>query len=65
MSHVRNAHAHRSFTLPFLGLAALVVRRYRDRQQMNALLGMEDYMLKDIGVSRGDLQREATRPLWR
>ena len=65
MSHVHQSHVSRGFTLPFLGLAQAAVRRFRDRREMNALLNMDDHMLHDIGVSRGDVQREATRSLWR
>jgi uncharacterized protein YjiS (DUF1127 family) len=31
---------------------------------MNRLLGMPDYLLKDVGVQRHEIQREAVRPLW-
>lgn len=65
MSHVHRAHTYRGFGLPLFGAVQTAVRRFRDRRQMNALLHMDDYMLKDIGVSRSDIQREATKPLWR
>jgi uncharacterized protein YjiS (DUF1127 family) len=41
-----------------------VARRFRHRREMNRLLGMPDYILKDVGVQRSDIQREAVRPLW-
>ncbi|MFO0991085.1 MAG: DUF1127 domain-containing protein [Hyphomicrobiales bacterium] len=41
-----------------------VARRFRHRREMNRLLGMPDYLLKDVGVQRHDIQREAVRPLW-
>jgi uncharacterized protein YjiS (DUF1127 family) len=28
------------------------------------LLGMNEYMLKDIGLTRADAQREANKPFW-
>lgn len=34
---------------------------YRQRQQLAAL---SDEMLKDIGLSRADIETEATRPFW-
>ncbi len=36
-------------------------RRYRTRKE---LLEMEDYMLKDIGISRSDALREGNKPFW-
>ncbi|MBL8906200.1 MAG: hypothetical protein JNM20_05940 [Rhizobiales bacterium] len=41
-----------------------VARRFRHRREMNRLLGMPDYILKDVGVQRHEIQREAVRPLW-
>jgi len=29
------------------------------------LLGLDDVMLKDIGLGRGDVFREAAKPFWR
>lgn len=34
---------------------------YRQRQQLAA---MSDEMLKDIGLSRADIETEITRPFW-
>lgn len=34
---------------------------YRQRQQLAAL---SDEMLKDIGLSRADIETETTRPFW-
>jgi uncharacterized protein YjiS (DUF1127 family) len=65
MTHVHHAHASRSQGLPLFGAVRTAIRRFHDRRQMNALLKMDDYMLKDIGVSRSDVQREATKSLWR
>ena len=41
-----------------------VARRIRQRREMNRLLGMPDYLLKDVGVQRHEIQREALKPLW-
>jgi uncharacterized protein YjiS (DUF1127 family) len=33
-------------------------------RQRYQLMSMSDYMLKDIGISRADAEREAIRPFW-
>lgn len=38
------------------------VERYRQRR---TLLELNDHMLKDIGVSRADAEREGYKPFWR
>lgn len=65
MSSVHHSHTSRSASLPLFGLVRVAYRNFQDRRQMNALLKMDDYMLKDIGISRSDVQREATKSLWR
>jgi len=65
MAHVHHSHVSRGAGLPLFGAVRTAIRRFHDRRQMNALLKMDDYMLKDIGISRSDVQREATRSLWR
>lgn len=69
MSNVIHAHTSTirpSSVLAALGnLASLVIQRHKDRRDMNYLLSLPDYQLKDIGLQRGDVQREALKPLWR
>ncbi len=65
MSYVRQPHATRNFGLPLVGVVLSAARRFSDRRKMNALLSMDDFMLKDIGLSRSDVQHEATKSLWR
>jgi uncharacterized protein YjiS (DUF1127 family) len=48
-----------------LSLIAGIARHYRQRRELNALLGLADYQLKDIGLTRSDIQRESVKPLWR
>ena len=38
------------------------MERYRQRQ---ALRGMPEHLLKDIGLSRVDAEREAAKPFWK
>jgi uncharacterized protein YjiS (DUF1127 family) len=33
-------------------------------RQRYQLMGMSDHILKDIGISRADAEREAIRPFW-
>jgi uncharacterized protein YjiS (DUF1127 family) len=73
MSYVNHYHSGTSVSSdrPKRGLAAAVEllravsMRLRNRREMNYLLSMSDYELRDIGLQRGDVQREAVRPLWR
>lgn len=46
------------------GLRALLrewVRRWRQRRRLEDL---DDRMLRDVGVTRADAEREARRPFW-
>jgi uncharacterized protein YjiS (DUF1127 family) len=46
--------------------AARIVQRIEDRRALRALQSFSDYALKDIGITRGDVEREAMRPIfWR
>ncbi len=38
---------------------------YEVYRQRRALLGLDDAMLKDIGISRADALREGNKPFWR
>jgi uncharacterized protein YjiS (DUF1127 family) len=33
--------------------------------QRQALLRLDDHLLKDIGLTRADVEREVTKPVWR
>jgi uncharacterized protein YjiS (DUF1127 family) len=48
-----------------VNLVRTVMQRIKDRRELNYLLGLSDYQLRDIGLQRGDIQREATKPIWR
>jgi uncharacterized protein YjiS (DUF1127 family) len=48
-----------------IAIAAHIVLRFKERRELNRLLSYPDYLLKDVGVQRSDLQREALMPLWR
>lgn len=40
-------------------------RCYERAEQRRALAELEDRMLRDVGLSRGDALREAEKPFWR
>jgi uncharacterized protein YjiS (DUF1127 family) len=65
MANVTDYHAsHRSAHGNPLDLLKVFLRRFKDRRDMNYLLSLPDYQLRDIGLQRGDIQREALKPLW-
>ena len=47
-----------------IAIAAHIVQRFKERRELNRLLSYPDYLLKDVGVQRSDLQRQALMPLW-
>jgi uncharacterized protein YjiS (DUF1127 family) len=42
-----------------------LLRWHELARQRRALLTLDDRMLKDIGLTRADAEREAGRPFWR
>ena len=46
-------------------IAGRIVRRFRERRELNRMLSFPDYLLKDIGLRRDEMQRKALDPLWR
>ena len=53
----------------FVGIAALrfaeYLRAYGKRRDLENLANLDDRMLADIGLTRGDLRDAAAEPLWR
>jgi uncharacterized protein YjiS (DUF1127 family) len=41
------------------------IDRSHRRRQLGELAELNDYLLKDIGVSREQAMREAAKPFWR
>jgi uncharacterized protein YjiS (DUF1127 family) len=41
-----------------------LVRRYRERQELLGLLDQPDHILKDIGLQRDEISREALKRVW-
>jgi uncharacterized protein YjiS (DUF1127 family) len=46
------------------GLLATVLRWFEVRRQRQLLASLSDDALKDIGMSRADIQQETERPFW-
>ena len=46
-------------------IAAAVLATYARAQQRRALLSLDDRMLKDIGLTRADVDGECRKPFWR
>jgi uncharacterized protein YjiS (DUF1127 family) len=62
-----NCHAEPASQGLFKGVGAMVAaiaKRWQDRRGAARLFGASDDELKDMGVTRGDVYREATKPLW-
>ena len=51
-----------SFFIRVIELLLVWHQRRRERRQ---LLTLNDWQLKDMGLSRGDAYREGTKPFWR
>ncbi|MNZ63238.1 hypothetical protein D3C78_813820 [compost metagenome] len=50
---------------PLWKRAVLRLRRWRElHRQRKQLAALSDYMLKDIGLTRADIEQEIERPFW-
>jgi uncharacterized protein YjiS (DUF1127 family) len=73
MTSMINHHPNGKYLLTetsaFLGrpiaIAAHIALRFKERRELNRLLSYPEYLLKDIGLQRGDMERKALEPLWR
>lgn len=51
---------------PALAAAYLTIRTWIERvRQRRALAGLDDAMLRDIGITRVEAARECEKPFWR
>jgi uncharacterized protein YjiS (DUF1127 family) len=47
------------------GLVVTLLANEERRRQRRALRALDDRLLKDIGLTRADVERECGRPYWR
>ncbi|MFQ5994460.1 MAG: DUF1127 domain-containing protein [Acidiferrobacterales bacterium] len=67
------ARAARPWVVPVWDAPAAVFGRALDTllkwqeraRQRHALRELDDHLLKDVGISRADVEREAGKPFWR
>jgi uncharacterized protein YjiS (DUF1127 family) len=61
ITHTRNDGQSHSASL----LSPLAwLRRFRERQELLALLDQPDYILKDIGLQRHEITQEGLKRIW-
>ena len=53
-----------AFATAFAHQVKAVTRAFRNRRQANALAGLDQRMLKDIGITRADLNDAFSSPFW-
>jgi uncharacterized protein YjiS (DUF1127 family) len=51
--------------MPLLRALARALVTYRRQRQRYDLARLDDYMLRDIGLSRSEAHRESRKPFWR
>ena len=55
-----------TFARPSVGGVLVALERWVERRrQRQALLALDDNLLKDIGLSAADAWHEGTKPFWR
>jgi uncharacterized protein YjiS (DUF1127 family) len=66
MESVNYTHTNSSRFLHLASVFSLVklVRRFRERRELLGLLNQPDYILKDIGLQRDEISREALKRIW-
>jgi uncharacterized protein YjiS (DUF1127 family) len=66
MTSVNNSHTQPGVArnLAFLATPVKWLQRIRERRELLALLSQPDYILKDIGLQRDEISREALKRFW-
>jgi len=58
-------HAKHESIHPVAAVWVLLARWIERKRQRNALAGLDDHQLRDIGITRLDAARECEKPFWR
>jgi len=61
----RNPEASSSTPTVLLDAARIWMARRRQRKSLQGLVEHDDRMLRDVGLSRDEVRREAAKPFWR
>jgi uncharacterized protein YjiS (DUF1127 family) len=61
---VRSAHGASGTAGLVAGAAAALRAWWRNRQERRALAGLDDNLLRDVGLTRADVDGEYDRPFW-
>lgn len=66
MTSVNITHSENSGLVHYASMfsPSRLIRRFRDRRELLALLDQPDYILKDIGLQRDEISREALKRIW-
>jgi uncharacterized protein YjiS (DUF1127 family) len=66
MTSVNNSHTQAGLLnhLAFLASPVKWLQRLQERRELLALLSQPDYILKDIGLQRDEISREALKRFW-
>jgi uncharacterized protein YjiS (DUF1127 family) len=71
MRSITRSHtiSHRAYAMiataeALIGGLAAIAKRISDRRGMRPLLSFDEHQLKDIGLSRADVEREYTKPIF-
>jgi uncharacterized protein YjiS (DUF1127 family) len=51
--------------MPLIKALAQAIVRYRRQRQRTSLAQLDDRMLRDMGISRLEAERESRKPFWR
>lgn len=63
-SNPTEAEAGHAWKWSMGAVIAMLLQWHERAHQRRALLTLDDRMLKDIGVSRAEAEREANKPFW-
>ena len=62
---LRRVQVHTAKRAVFAGLVAPILRALERSRQRRALHGLSDAQLRDVGLTRGEIEVEARKPFWR